>query len=77
MSVCASIQLEIQSPENTTKITDLMFLPKTVFHLKCYTTIISKLQEFEILKWAQGSQWRKQRTSNFNREIQLFIFSRM
>ena len=37
---------------------------------------IRKLQALENLKWAQGSQWRKQRISNFTREIQL-IFSRL
>ena len=26
--------------------------------------LIRNLQAFEILKWAQGSQWRKQRPSN-------------
>ena len=41
-----------------------------------FCPLIRKLQAFEILKWAQGSQWRKQRTSNFTREIQL-IFSRL
>ena len=43
-------------------------------HTLCFCPLIRKLQENEILKWAQGSQWRKQRTSNFTREIQL-IFS--
>ena len=43
-------------------------------HTLCFCPLIRKLQSFEILKWAQGSQWRKQRTSNFTREIQL-IFS--
>ena len=43
-------------------------------HTLCFCPLIRKLQAFEILKWAQGSQWRKQRTSNFTREIQL-IFS--
>ena len=37
---------------------------------------VRKLQAFEILKWAQGTQWRKQRTSNFTCEIQ-HIFSRL
>ena len=35
--------------------------------------LIRKLQVFEILKQAQASQWRKQRTSNCSREI-LLIF---
>ena len=43
-------------------------------HTFCFCPLIRKLQAFEILKWAQGSQWRKQRISNFTREIQL-IFS--
>ena len=43
-------------------------------HTLCFCPLIQKLQAFEILKWAQGSQWRKQRTSNSTREIQL-IFS--
>ena len=43
-------------------------------HTLCFCPLLRKLQAFEILKWAQGSQWRKQRTSNFTREIQ-FIFS--
>ena len=43
-------------------------------HTLCFCPLIRKLQAFEILKWAQESQWRKQRTSNFTREIQL-IFS--
>ena len=34
-------------------------------HTLCFCPLIRKLQAFEILKWAQGSQWRKQRTSNF------------
>ena len=43
-------------------------------HSLCFCPLIRKLQAFEILEWAQGSQWKKQRTSNFTREIQL-IFS--
>ena len=43
-------------------------------HTLCFCPLIRKLQPFEILKWAQGSQWRKQRTSNIISEIQL-IFS--
>ena len=43
-------------------------------HTLCFCPLIRKLKAFEILKWAQGSQWRKQRTSNFTCEIQL-IFS--
>ena len=55
-------------------------------HTLCFCPLIRKLQAFEILKWTQGSQWRKQRTSNFTREIQhiftavkiqLLIFSRL
>ena len=30
----------------------------------CFCPLIKKLQAFEIMKWAQGSKWRKQRTSN-------------
>ena len=45
-------------------------------HTLCFYPLIRKSQAFEILKWAKGSQWRKQRTSNFTREIQL-IFSRL
>ena len=43
-------------------------------HTLYFCPLIRKLQAFEILKWAQESQWRKQRISNFTREIQL-IFS--
>ena len=43
-------------------------------HTLCFCPLIRKLQAFEILKWAQVNQWRKQRTSSFTREIQL-IFS--
>ena len=43
-------------------------------HSFCFCPLIRKLQAFEILKWGQGSQWRKQRTSNFTHGIQL-IFS--
>ena len=43
-------------------------------HTLCFCPLIRKLQAFEILKWAKESQWTKQRTSNFTREIQL-IFS--
>ena len=43
-------------------------------HTLRFCPLIRKLQTFEILKWAQGRQWRKQRTSNFTHEIQL-IFS--
>ena len=43
-------------------------------HTLCFCPLIRKFKAFEILKWAQGNQWRKQRTSNFTREIQL-IFS--
>ena len=39
-----------------------------------FCPLIRKLQAFEILKWTKESQWTKQRTSNFTREIQL-IFS--
>ena len=46
-------------------------------HILCFCPLIRKLQAFEILKWAKESQWTKQRTSNFTREIQLFIFSRL
>ena len=51
-------------------------------HTLCFCPLIRKLQPFEILKWAQGSQWRKQRTSNIISEIQLIfslllIFSRL
>ena len=58
-------------------------------HTLCFCPLIRKLQAFEILKWAQGSQWRNQRTSNFTPnftvekqlihhcKIQLFIFSRL
>ena len=42
-------------------------------HTLCFCPLIRKLRAFEILKWAQGSQWRKQRTSNFTREIQLIL----
>ena len=45
-------------------------------HTLCFCPLIRKLQAFEILKWAQWSQGRKQRTSYFTREIQL-IFSRL
>ena len=45
-------------------------------HTLCFFSLIRKKQAFEILKWAQGSKWRKQGTYNFNREIQL-IFSRL
>ena len=45
--------------------TNLLFFP-----------LVRNLQAFEILKWAQGSQWREKRTSNFTCEIQL-IFSRL
>ena len=45
-------------------------------HTLCFCPLKRKLQAFEILKWAQGSQWRKKRTSNFTREIQL-IFLRL
>ena len=37
-------------------------------HTLCFCPLIRKLKAFEILKWAQGSQWRKQRTSNFTCE---------
>ena len=43
-------------------------------HTLCFCPLIKKLQEFEIMKWAQGSQWRKQRISNFTREIQNTAF---
>ena len=43
-------------------------------HTLCFCPLIRKLQAFEILEWAKESQWTKQRTSNFTREIQ-FIFS--
>ena len=43
-------------------------------HTLCFCPLLRKLQAFEILKWAKGIQWKKQRTSNFTREIQL-IFS--
>ena len=42
-------------------------------HTLWFCPLIRKLQAFEILKWAQGSQWRKQRTSNFTREIHLYF----
>ena len=42
-------------------------------HTLCFCPLLRKLQAFEILKWAQGSQWRKQRISNFTREIQLIF----
>ena len=45
-------------------------------HTLCLCPLIRKLQAFEILKWAQGSQWRKQRTSDFTHEKQL-IFSQL
>ena len=35
-----------------------------------FCPVLRKLQAFGILKWAQGSQWRKQRTSNSTHEIQ-------
>ena len=38
-----------------------------------FCPLISKLQTFEILKWAQGIQCRKQRPSNSTREIQLLF----
>ena len=43
-------------------------------HTLCFCPLIRKLQAFEILKWAEESQWTKQRTSNFTREIQLIYF---
>ena len=43
-------------------------------HTLYFCPLIRKLQAFEILKWAQESQWRKQRTSNFTREIQLIFY---
>ena len=42
-------------------------------HTLCFCPLTSKLQAFEMLKWARESQWRKQRTSNFTREIQLIF----
>ena len=44
-------------------------------HTLCFWPLIKKLQAFEILKWAQGSQRRKQRTSNFTRENTTSIFT--
>ena len=44
-------------------------------HVVFYPLII-KLQAFEVLKWVQGSQWRKQRTFNLTRERQP-LFSRL
>ena len=46
---------------------------KHYFHTLCFCPQIRKLRAFEILEWAQGSQWRKHR-SNFTCELQL-IFS--
>ena len=42
-------------------------------HSLCFCPLIRKLQPFENLKWVQGSQWRKQRASNFILEIQLIF----
>ena len=64
------------NPENfITKLVLTSDLTKKMnTHTLCFSPLIRKLQAFEILLWAQGSQWRKQRKSNFTREIQL-IFS--
>ena len=43
-------------------------------HTLCFCPLLRKLQAFIILKWAKESQWTKQRTTKFTREIQL-IFS--
>ena len=45
-------------------------------HMLYFCPLIRKLQMIEILKWAQRIQCRKQRSSNFTREIQL-IFSQL
>ena len=62
------------NPENLIAKIFLDLIKKMNTHTLCFCPLIRKLQAFEILKWTQGSQWRKQRTSNFTREIQL-IFS--
>ena len=44
VSVCASVQLEIHSPENTNKITDVRAFTCTIFHFKfifhCFFTVV-------------------------------------
>ena len=63
------------NPDNLiTKVFNLTKKMNT--HTMWFCPLIRKLQAFEILKWAQRGQWRKQRTSNFTREIQL-MFSRL
>ena len=52
-------------PYNLTKIMNT--------HTLYFCPQIRKLQVFEILKWAQESQWRKQRTPASTREIQLIL----
>ena len=55
------------------------FFAKTIkkmnTHTLCFCPLTRNLQVFENLKWAQGSQRRKQRISNHTREKkQYFIF---
>ena len=44
-------------------------------HFVFFCELVRKSYLFENLKWAQGSQWRKQRISNFiNSEKVLFFY---
>ena len=62
------------NPDNLITKFSCVLAKKMNTYTLCFCPLIRKLQAFEILKWAQGSQWRMQRTSIFTYEIQL-IFS--
>ena len=68
----------LANPENfITKLFPCDLTKKMNTNTLCFCPLINRLKVFEILKWAQGSQWRKQRTSSFTRETQLIYSASM
>ena len=54
MSVCVSVQLEMHSPENTNKITDVRALICTVIHFILYLTFTASLYDGKICLFSFG-----------------------
>ena len=65
MSVCASVQIEIHSPENTNKITDVTALTCTTFHF-VFLTFTASLYDGIIYLFSYGKGEIKKQTHSWN-----------
>ena len=67
MFVCASVQLEIHSPENRNKITDVQGLTCTVLHFILYLAFTASLYDGKIYIFSYGSGEINKQTHSWNR----------